>query len=297
LTTKSEVGAWRMQVLDARTGVLIWSASVATSPNPVWCANARFFAFAPEGDEIACAEGSVVRTRNVRTGKTNATHPLPANDSPASVAYSPDGRFLNVQWPYTKTLALDRVSGIKSEQSQGASKNGLGMLRTVRGETLLDIEPSHNLTLRTPFSREAVATLNGPTEAVSRAVVSKDGRFLASGGREGIVYFWDLSTPSLRGKCVGHEAAIRDLVFSPSGHAILSQSDDGTVRLWDLATRAELLRFGTKQQPAISMALHPSGKVLVLGVEQEHRYGLQIHRLGPDRDLLEHVVATTFGGE
>jgi eukaryotic-like serine/threonine-protein kinase len=297
LATKSEAGAWQMNLLDARTGVLLWSASVASSPNAVWCANARHFAFSPDGNEIACAEGESVRTLDVLSGQTKATHSLPTNDSPASVAYSPDGRFLNVQWPYTKTLVLDLVLGNKSDQLQGISKNGLGMLRTMHGDVLLDIEPSHNLTLRAPFSREPVATLSGPTEAVSRAVITKDGRFLACGGREGIVYFWDLNTPSLRGKCVGHEAAIRDLVFSPTGHAILSQSDDGTVRLWDLATRAELLRFGSMRQPVISMALHPSGKVLVLGIEREGRYGLQIHHLGPDRDLLEHVDAAAFGGK
>jgi WD40 repeat protein len=297
LTVRSEVGAWRMHLLDARTGVLLWSASVAASPDAVWCANARLFAFAPEGDEIACSEGALVRTMDVRTGQTKAKYPLPANESPASVAYSPDGRLLILRWPYTNALTLDRASGTSLDTPQRTSKNDLGTLRTLHGDTFLDIDPSHNLTLRTFFSREPVATLSGPTEAVSRAVVSKDGRFLATGGREGIVYFWDLNTPSLRGKCVGHEAAIRDLVFSPLGNAILSQSDDGTVRLWDLATRAELLRFGSKQQPAVSMALHPTGHVLVLGIEQDGQYGLKIHRLGPDRDLLEHVDAAAFGGE
>ncbi|HVU88055.1 MAG TPA: hypothetical protein VHD36_12110 [Pirellulales bacterium] len=174
------------------------------------------------------------------------------------------------------------------------SGNWMGEFRTVRGDLLLEVEPSHDLLLRMADSDVPVMRLSGASERIGVTAASQDGRHLAAGGHEGVVYFWDLQNPNVLGKCVGHERGLRDLCFSPGGGSILSLSDDGTVRIWHTATRAELLRFGSGRERIFSMALSPDGTSLVFGVQCDEGYGLQIHRLGGHRDLLKDLDVSAF---
>ncbi len=95
-----------------------------------------------------------------------------------------------------------------------------------------------------------------------------------------------MRNPQAPTRFVGHEESIDDLCFSPDGQTILSHAADGTVRFWHVATGAELLKLGTPEEPITCMGLNPAGNLLVLGVERDGRYGLQLHRMGKDRDSL-----------
>ncbi len=75
-----------------------------------------------------------------------------------------------------------------------------------------------------------------------------------------------------------HAGAVVDLCFAPDGETILSHGIDDTVGFWDLRSGQELLRLGDPEDHIVAMALHPRGESLVLGVEQNGRYGLQIRR-------------------
>lgn len=127
-------------------------------------------------------------------------------------------------------------------------------------------------------------TLAAPAERIGYMTVSRDGRYLAGGSVEGTVYVWDLKTPNLLGKLVGHEGTIRTIDFSDDRNSILSCGNDGTVRVWQFASGAEVLRFGTRQRPVHSMALNPAGTMLVLGLKEGDQYGLEIHRLDAYRN-------------
>ena len=275
IAIESEQGSWQLSVLDARSGAFLWSAKFTAVPGASWLS-----AFDPAGDEIAVAEAAMLRTFDARTGQAKATHSLPERSGSSWLAYSLDGGRLVVRWPYVDVLVLDRTMAAKHDQSIDQAAGSLGMFRTTHGDAWLRVEPSHELSLLTSGGGDPIMTLRGPSEKVGHAAVSHDGRMLVAGGHEGIIYFWDLNNSSLRGKCVGHEAAIGDVCFSPDGRGILSRSEDGTVRLWDLATRAELVRFGSPQQPVVSMALNAEGTLLMLGIRDGNRYGLRIHRLG-----------------
>jgi WD40 repeat protein len=126
--------------------------------------------------------------------------------------------------------------------------------------------------------------LAAPSEKLHYFVVSQDGTYLAGTGGEGVIYFWDLKRPERLGKLIGHEARVGKMEFSADGRTILSQSRDGTARVWHVGTREELLRLGTAQQRVVSMALNPAGTMLILGVKDGGRYGLQTFRLGPPAD-------------
>ena len=287
---ESQQERWELNVLDARSGASLWSTKFATVPGTPSGANAWVSVFDPLGTEIALADSSSVRTFDAGTGASKTTYSIPARDSTARLAYSLDGRWLITRWPYADDLVFDRRVGAKPDGAADSAPTTLGMFRTICGDVWLVMGPSHELVLVATGSREPIMTLLGPTEKAESVTVSEDGRYLAAGGHEGVIYFWDLNNPSFGGKCVGHEDTIKDICFSPDGRRILSRSDDGTVRIWDVATRAELLQFGSRQQPVTSMGLNRDATLLVLGIRDGDRFGLRIHRLGEkSRSLLRSL--------
>ena len=55
---------------------------------------------------------------------------------------------------------------------------------------------------------------------------------------------------------------------------------------YESPTRRELIRLGGPDETMTSIGLNRAGNLLVLGIEYDGHFGLQIHRLGPDRDSL-----------
>ena len=58
---------------------------------------------------------------------------------------------------------------------------------------------------------------------------------LATGGRDGAVWLWDLERGEPVARLPGHTSYIWSLAFSPDGATLASGSGDFTVRLWDTA--------------------------------------------------------------
>jgi WD40 repeat protein len=66
--------------------------------------------------------------------------------------------------------------------------------------------------------------------------LSPDGRLVAAGTSDGLVYIWKLNNGERRFILEGHADVVQDVAFSPNGRWLASGSDDGTVRLWDVQT-------------------------------------------------------------
>ncbi len=276
----------RIGVYGTRGGKALWSKEFSTVPLDRWGIYARkVCAFDPRGEEIALAGASRIETFDAESGQVHAVRSGHAVGGAMEVSYEPNGQSLIIRRPYTEVLELDRGMDVLRDRRR-LSQACLGRFRTLYGDTWLDVEASRELVLRTADSAMPVLRLTGASEQVGVAVVSQSGRFLAAGGNDGIVCFWDLQNPQSPRKCVGHEGVIRDLFFAPGGKGILSLGDDGTVRVWQMATCAELLRFGSSRERVLSVALNPSGTLLVLGIQYAGQYGLRIDRFGPDRELL-----------
>lgn len=77
--------------------------------------------------------------------------------------------------------------------------------------------------------------LHGQTNAVRAVAASLDGRWLAVGGRGGIVTVWDMRDESTR-TLAGHQGDVNSVAFSADGTQIVTGGADGTVRLWDVTT-------------------------------------------------------------
>jgi len=71
-----------------------------------------------------------------------------------------------------------------------------------------------------------------PIECVA---ASADGKWIATGHRDGRIQLWDATSGKPAGGLSGHTASVRSLKFSPDGTKLCSSSADKTVRVWTVA--------------------------------------------------------------
>ena len=94
---------------------------------------------------------------------------------------------------------------------------------------------------------------------------SPDGRWLAAGATDGLIYVWDAQTGGLLRWMEGHAGGVTSVAFSPDGERLASGSDDRTVRLWDAASGAALQRLEGHGNSVMSVAFSPDGERLASG--------------------------------
>lgn len=224
------------------------------------------FAFSADGSVLATGgRPAEVRLWDVKTGKLLAAFGGDAQSAHYlhALAFSPDG----------KTLALARNA------DEG----------TIR---LLDARTG-----------KEQATFQGHTRNVCSLVFSPDGKTLVSGGEDGCIKWWDMTTRKVRfttdggsicwpfqiafspdGKTlatqsklwdvatgkeratlVGHNREVTCLQFSPDGKTLASGSADKTIVLWDAKTGKDLLTFRGAKEEVFSVAFSPDGRTLFSG--------------------------------
>jgi WD40 repeat protein len=100
--------------------------------------------------------------------------------------------------------------------------------------------------------------LTGHTDEVFAVAFHKGGTRLATGGRDGAAWLWDLKRADVVARLPGHITYVWSLAFSPDGQTLVSGSGDSTVRLWDTVPLKK--RYEARREAA---ALRPKAEGLV----------------------------------
>lgn len=97
------------------------------------------------------------------------------------------------------------------------------------------------------------------------AVVSADGRWLATAGYDREIQLRDLQTNQISQRFSGHNGAVYDLDIDPSNRVVASASADETVKLWSIQSgeRLDTLSQGEKEQYAVRFS--PDGTSIYAG--------------------------------
>jgi WD40 repeat protein len=75
---------------------------------------------------------------------------------------------------------------------------------------------------------------------VSSLALSKDGRWLVTGGEDAKAKIWDLTTRQVHADLVGHKAWVRSVTFCEDDNVVMSASIDGVIKKWDADSGKEL---------------------------------------------------------
>ena len=129
--------------------------------------------------------------------------------------------------------------------------------------------------------------LKGHADSILSAVLTADGKVLATAGYDKQVLIWDLSRGTVIRSLKDHSDAVYGLAFSPDGKTLASCAADRTVKLWDWATgkRKETLSESTSE--LYSVAFTPDGsRLLSAGVDRS----IRIWRLDRGAVRLERSV-------
>lgn len=212
--------------------------------------------FSQDGATLAGASGNIVVLWNVQNGNERLTL-TGHKDSIASVAFSPDGRYV-------------------------ASGGG-------------DYPGTFEVLVCNADNGAPVSTLREPGSPATSLAFSPDGKMLATGTEgyhSGRVFIWDANMWELR-KTLAHGDAVYAVAFSPDGKTLASGSREDskkTVTLWDLET-GQIKREFLEGDRVDSVVFSSDGKKLALHSRSLAGYtGLQLYDLGtgrlhPIRDL------------
>lgn len=81
-------------------------------------------------------------------------------------------------------------------------------------------------------------------EPLQRVVrISRNGKFMATGGLDGHVRIWNFPKMTLLADIIAHQKEIDDIDFSPDDKNVLSVSKDGTALTWSVDTGKELMKL------------------------------------------------------
>jgi WD40 repeat protein len=229
-------------------------------------------AFSPDGNRAVSAGDNTVRVWEVATrkelvkftGHTSLT---------GSVAFARDGQRV-LSGGFDKVARLWDVNTGQELRRFGGPRLGVygvalspdGRLAVTAGDDvrLWDVETG----------REIRRLLGYPSEMYAAAFSPPDGRFLLTGGADGVVSLWDTGTWEERVQFTGHTGVVYSVAFAPDGRRAASASEDRTVRLWKLPGPAapppalapgELRRFTGHHAPVKSVAFSPDGRFALSG--------------------------------
>lgn len=144
---------------------------------------------------------------------------------------------------------------------------------------LADADPAaHSIN---PRACALVRTFEPGGEYMVTALVTPDGRWLASGRRDGQVRVLDYATAKERASLTGHADYVHALACSPDSKLLASGGRDGRVRLWSTESWRPVGSLRTSETAVQALAFHPGGERLAVGAAD----ALEIWNLRPEQPL------------
>ncbi|KZV73964.1 WD40 repeat-like protein [Peniophora sp. CONT] len=160
-----------------------------------------------------------------------------------SVAISPDGRLVAAGsladpivriWDASSGTLVQRLRGhMRGIMSLAFTPDSVGLVTGSTDQLVMYWDLGSKLPPKAPVERHAsTRTFVGHKESVTCVAVSRDGKWIISGGWDGTVRFWDLETTVLHLLLRGHTKSMKSVNFGFDS-MFVTGSIDGQVGIWN----------------------------------------------------------------
>ncbi len=137
-----------------------------------------------------------------------------------------------------------------------------------------------------------LARFEGHRDAVQDAVLSADGRWLATAGYDRSIRLWRVTDHTLVWSNSVHNGAVFDLAFDPSGAVLASASADQTVKMWRVADGVRLDTLNQPQGDVTRVMFAPNApQILAVGSDRRIHQWRWVSR---DAPALNPVIGARF---
>jgi len=125
---------------------------------------------------------------------------------------------------------------------------------------------------RNQVPNTALSTLKGHSDEVWYIDFSHDGKWLASGSKDGTVIIWDIERLAAIHVLADHEDGISFLSWSPDDSMLLSCGRDKLLKLWDIKTGTIKRTYTKHTDHVTACAWLPDGKHFLSGSPDKNLY-------------------------
>ena len=186
-------------------------------------------AFSQDGETLASEIGWSIRLWNLNQGV-----PIATLKGFASIAYSPDGRYL-ASVSSEGTVQLWHSGRTHKGTLIGHSEGISSIAFSPDSRYLVSGSLDDTVRLWNVENEELITTFIGHTADVRSVAYSPKGNLIASGSKDSSVILWDVGTGKQIRQLIGHPSWVTSIAFSPNGETLASVGDrDNLIRLWDV---------------------------------------------------------------
>jgi WD40 repeat protein len=111
-------------------------------------------------------------------------------------------------------------------------------------------------------SGKELGKISGHRNDINCLAISKDGKFLYSGGDDHIIKEWRLSDGGFQRDFTGHELSINEIILSDDNKTIYSASNDKTIKVWNILNGVCECTFVGHKDWVSSIALNSEEKMI-----------------------------------
>ncbi|MCB9419708.1 MAG: hypothetical protein H6667_07885 [Ardenticatenaceae bacterium] len=183
----------------------------------------------------------------------------------ASVAYSPDGRFLaNGSHNFTAEVR-DAASGQVVQTLDDHRGTVYGLAFSPDSRYLATASEDGFVRVWRTDTFEQVAKLMNGIDGITAVAFSPDGRFLASGTLLGTIDLWDATKWELLRSLKGEKNRFSSLAFSPDGSLLAAGVNQGQIQLWATESLSPVKQLDGTQGLVEALAFNADGTLLAAG--------------------------------